>query len=117
MKQQLNLMPLAQQQPGPPINVRFQLVFKATNTPVQCPAFVVPPGASITLRTVNGATVNANECFVAERYALLGTSSQMAFPAGADVSLPWPVQNTAEIFAQGTMGDGLLVMVQLSQIE
>jgi hypothetical protein len=109
-------LPLAQEQPGPSLNLRFQLVFASTGAPVRCPAFTVAPGMVVTLRTINGAQLNTAVCFVADYPEALGTVASVAIPPGADVTLGWPIDNTGDIWAQGTEGDGLLVSIQQSAI-
>jgi hypothetical protein len=109
-------LPLASEQPGPSMNIRFQLVFTDDNGFIQCPGFQVAPGQVVTLRTVNGATLNASTIFVADYPEQLFTSSAFAIPPGADVTVPWPIDNTAQIFAKGDTTDGLLVSIQQASI-
>ena len=112
MAKQKNYVPLlAETQPQPPQNIRFQLIFSATGVAVQCPAFNVAPGWVITLLPINGTGVNANPCSVAEDPGMLNTNSARTLPAGSDVSMGWPTTNTANIYAAGTKGDGLLVVI------
>lgn len=110
-------LPLAQDQPSEPMNIYFQLYFAATSIPYQCPAFRVMPGMVVTLRTANGAGINANPTYIAENPdALFQTNAAFVAPPGADVTVPWPITNTAQIWAGGTQGDGLLVSVQKAQV-
>jgi hypothetical protein len=109
-------LPLAQEQPGPSLNLRFQLVFAVTGQPVQCPGFIVAPGMGVTLYPVNGTAVNTNPCYVADYPEALGTSSAVTLPAGGDVTKGWPVDHTGSIWASGTAGDGLLVTIQMASI-
>jgi hypothetical protein len=112
MTKQKNFVPLlAETQIQPPQNIRFQLKFVTTGLAVQCPAFNVAPGWTVTLLPINGSGVNANPCSVAEDPGMLGTTSARTLPAGSDVSMGWPTVNTANIFASGTAGDGLLVVI------
>jgi hypothetical protein len=103
--------PLIALTPGPGIQVTFQLVFVTTGKVIQCPKFRLQSGMAVTLSPVNGTAVNANPCSVAERAQLVGTSSARMLPAGSDVTIGWTCDNTAQIFAAGTAGDGLLVTV------
>lgn len=96
--------------------VQFQIVFAATNKPQQVPVFQVAPGMSVTVQGINGQAVNANPCYIGEFPESLGTSSSRVVPAGGDVTVPWPVNNTGQIWAQGTAGDGLLVLIQQAQV-
>jgi hypothetical protein len=94
------------------MNIRFQMVFAVADRPYQCPAWIVPPGAVVTLRTVNGNILNTGSVFVAEYPEGLRNGNVMALPPGADVEVSWPVDNTCQIWASGQgPGDGLLVTV------
>jgi len=115
-KQQPITLPLAQEQPGSPFNIRFQLVFPTEGAIVRCPAFRVEPGVIITLKPVNGAIVNVGSCSIAEYPEALNTSSALSLPPAADVTLPWPIENTADIWATGFGNDGILVLIQKAQI-
>jgi len=111
------IMPvLAQMQPRNSLNLSFQLIFAADNQPVNAPAFVVPPGASVTLRSINGSAINAQGCSISDHYEGVGRSGALFLPPGADVSVPWPVDNTNQIWVSGKAGDGLLISVQASQV-
>lgn len=110
-------LPLAQDQPSEPMNIRFQLYFANQGQPYQCPGFRVVPGTVVTLRTANGSVINANPCYIAEDpEALLQTNAAFVAPPGADVTVPWPITNTCQIWATGSAGDGLLVTVQRAQV-
>lgn len=115
------VLPLAQQQPGPSLNIRFQIIFAVPNVAVNVPGFRCAPGTSIELRTTNGITLNTAPVFIAETPEGLGLGTGarggIALPPGADVTLPWPVDNTAEIWCMGgAEGDGLLISIQQASI-
>jgi hypothetical protein len=109
-------LPLAETERGPSLSLSFQLVFKVTGKAMQFPAYRIPPGMSVTLYTVNGGAVNANPSFISLYPEALGTSSGRICPAGADVSVPWNIDNLCELFASGTEGDGMLAVLQLAQV-
>jgi hypothetical protein len=105
-------LPLAQNEPGPPTNLYFQIAFKVTNAIYQGPGFVIPPGCTVTVEPVNGTGLNAQTCFVAPYSAALGTNSARPIVQGTgDVVIPWPVGNLSELYCTGTEGDGLLIKV------
>jgi hypothetical protein len=106
----------AESLPGPPLYVQLQLIFAATNAPQNVPSFVVPPGASVVLFPTTSTGVNAHASYIGEQPELLGTTGSRVLPAGADVSISLPVDNTGKIWAMGTMGDGVLVVVSAPQI-
>ena len=102
---------LTETQPRESINLRFQLIFANTDQPQRCPAFIVAPGLTVTLKGVNGSTANAHNAFAAETpEELLTTQAQLVLPT-ADVQVDYPVDNLAEIWCMGTAGDGLLISV------
>ena len=102
---------LTETQPRESVNIRFQLVFAADNTPIRCPGFIVAPGLTVTLKGVNGVTANAHNAFVGETpEELATTAAQVVLPA-ADVQVNYPVDNLAEIWCMGKAGDGLLITV------
>ena len=107
---------LAELQPQGALNLRFQLVFAVTGQPVNGPGFIVPPGAQVNLRTVNGAAVNANACSIGDYPEQLGTSTAMVLPPGADVTVPWPCNNLSQIWASGTAADGLLITLLVNSV-
>ena len=113
-------LPLAELTPGSSVNLSFQLKFNGNVQ--QFPAFRVPPGMSVLLYSVNGGAVNANGCGICEDPEGLGApggpflSSARVIPAGADVVVPWAIDNLCQIFARGTIGDGLLAVLQLNQV-
>lgn len=102
--------------PGPPLYVQLQILFAVTGTPYQVPSFKVPPGASVTIFPTTSTSLNANICYVGEQPDLLGTTGSRTLPAGADVSIGLQVDDTGKIWAKGTEGDGLLVIVSAPQI-
>lgn len=106
-------LPLAQSEPGPPTNVNFQIVFTTTGKRYQGPGFAVPPGCSVTIEPVNGTTLNADPCYIAQYSDAIGTSAARVIVAGTgDVVVSWPVANLAEIYCSGAAGDGILIKVQ-----
>lgn len=109
-------LPLAESQPGPAVTLTIQIKFTVTGAAVQFPAYRIPPGMSVTLYTVNGNAVNANPSSIALYPEALNTSSGRMCPAGADVSVPWAIDNLCELFASGTAGDGMLAVLQQAQI-
>jgi hypothetical protein len=110
-------LPLAMEQPGSAYMILFQMRFAADNVAQQCPAFRILPGMVVTLRTVNGSVVNANACQIADSpEGAIHSWGGTAIPPGADVTLPWPVENTGQIWAAGEVGDGLLITIQKQQI-
>lgn len=113
MAKQKNLpLPLAQNEPGPPTNLSFQLVFPASGV-AQGPSFVVPPGCSVTCEPVGPAGLNAAACYLAQYYDQLNTSyARIIVPGTGDVVVPWPVANLVQIYAFGEVGQGLLIKVQ-----
>lgn len=107
---------LSEALPGPALYEQFQVIFAATNVPQQVPSFIVPPGASVVLFPTTSTGVNAHASFIADQPELLGTTGGRTLPAGADVSIGLPVDNTGSIWVMGTMGDGVLVVIAASQI-
>jgi len=102
--------------PGPALQVRFKIRFGVTGRAYQCPSFQLAPGMTVTLFPHNDAGVNANACHIADRASLLGTNSARVLPAGPDVSLGYQCNNTGEIWASGTAGDGVLVQIGLNAV-
>ncbi len=107
---------LAESLPGPPLYEQFQIVFAATNVPQNVPSFVVPPGASVTLFPTTSTSLNAHICYIGEQPDQLGTTGSRTLPSAADVSISLQVDNTGKIWAMGTEGDGVLVIVAAPQI-
>ena len=71
---------------------------------------------SVLLYTTNGISVNTNGCFIAQYPEAIGNSSSRCCPPGADVTVPWALDNLNEIYAAGAVGDGLLAVLQLPQV-
>ena len=113
---QKTALPLAELSPGPSLSLSFQIVFAVTGQAVQFPPYRIPPGMSVTLYTLNGSAVNAHSSSIGLYPEALNTSSARIIPAGADVSVPWNIDNLCELFAAGTEGDGLLAVLQLAQV-
>lgn len=114
-------LPLAQFQPHAPLNHFFQVVTGGAGggvTVYQGPSFRVPPGATVTLRPTNGGAVNVNESYVGHYPEQVKNRLCATLPAGADVSLPWPVENLNQIWmmAGGAAPDGILITVQESSV-
>jgi hypothetical protein len=107
----INVPLLAETQPQPPMQVRFQLIFVNPNLPLPCPAFRVAPGQVVQIYPINGQNVNAHPCQIAADPGYLGTPSARTLPAGVDVSTVWPTDNTGKIWAVGSTDDGLLVEI------
>lgn len=112
-------LPLAQLEPHGALNVTFQLNFSASTSryaPLRCPSFHVPPGATVTVRTVSPNTaqsgLNNNAIYVGQSPEELASGGGLVIPPGASVAIPWPVDNTHEIFVWGSVNDGCAVSVQ-----
>jgi hypothetical protein len=103
--------PLIVTTPGQSFQTTFQLVFKVTGQVYRFPSFRIQPGMVVILSPINGGSVNAHPCGVADRASLVGTSSGSILPAAADVSLPWLTDDTGKIFASGQSGDGILLTI------
>ena len=111
-------LPLADQLPRGSMNLRFQMVFANYDAPMQAPGWRVPPGAIVTLRPVNGSRLNTGTIFVSETpEGTLNSTASLALIPGADVAVPWPIDNLAELWAcSQAAGDGLLITVQQQSI-
>ncbi len=116
MTQKAPPLALSESLPGPPLYQQFQIIFAETGLAHQMPSFVVPPGASVTLFPTTSTGLNANVCYIGDQPDLLGTTGSRTLPAGADVSISLQVDNTGKIWASGTAGDGILVIVAAPQI-
>lgn len=88
----------------------YQIVFAATASPVNFPPVIVPSGCSVALRGVNGSTPNLGVAF-AGRYptAVIGGRR---FAITPDTEQSYPANNLAEIWAAGTIGDGLVATIR-----
>lgn len=119
-KDPAHFLPLAQFQPHPPLNFSFQIVFaNATSDPYfawQGPNFQVPDGATVTLRPANGIRLNSQACNVAESPHGCYFTNNLTLAPGADVAVPYPVRNLNEIFAKGTINDGVLIQVTMPSV-
>jgi hypothetical protein len=107
--------PLAQLQPREAINLSAQTILAANNAPQQCPPFVVPAGATVTLRPWGRTGQNTGVINVGKYYEDAQFGSFALIPA-ADVVLPWPVDNTGEIWIMGVANDGVVVSVTANSV-
>lgn len=115
-------LPLAMTEAGPSQSFSFQLLFNSdAYTVQQFPNFRIPPGMAVNLYPINGAKVNSFPCAIAEFPEALGnegnfTSSARVIPPGADVQIPWALDNLNQLHVTGYLGDGLLAVLQLAQV-
>lgn len=103
---------LSEFQPHSPTRIRIQLTIAATGVPQNAPAIPVPPGATVTLtgHKANGAANAANIGVAGYPEAFSSGARQIPpSPPGGDVE--YVCDNTAEIWIQGTAGDGLLLSI------
>jgi hypothetical protein len=103
------VQPLVELQPRAATNIRIPQVLAATGVAQNCPSVPVAPGLTVTLIGVVGQAANAHDVFVASYPEELAAGGGRRVPAGAEVQ--YPVDNTGQIWFQGTAADGLLITV------
>jgi hypothetical protein len=94
-----------------PVNIAFNLVLAADNTPTPCVAFLVPPGTTVRVRAHNGkdegnlkpirVATNAPDALTGP-YELLGPNNEIQFP----------VNNTGNIYICGAKDDGAVITIK-----
>jgi len=102
---------LVESDPRGAINEVVQIIFAATNVPQRFPPLAVPPGVGVSLRGVNGATVNTNDAYVARYQDSLNGAGRMVIAPSFSTSVSYPADNLGQIWCMGTAGDGLLASI------
>jgi hypothetical protein len=97
--------------PGPSLRESIQLIFTETAVPYQAPSFRVQPGMVVILTPYTANRLNTDPVSIADRRTLFQTSYAALLAPAADAELVWPCENTANIWAGGTAGDGLLITI------
>jgi hypothetical protein len=99
---------LAELEPHSAVLASFQIFFAAANTPQNLPAFQMQPGQSAQLVARKGSAVNAGDLRLSNFYEGLAGGYQVLGPGDAVTPT---VDNLAELWAQGAIGDGLLIVI------
>jgi hypothetical protein len=105
---------IPQQQAATPqrsVNFTFTVVIAVTGVPQTVPGLRIPSGSSVQVRPGNGtASANAHGVFVGNhREAVIGNGGMPLAPT--DAAQPFPVDSLAQVWVNGTAGDGIVVMV------
>jgi hypothetical protein len=100
---------LVSSQPRKAINFTIPLIFQATGVPITFPGLIVPEGLSVSLRGATALGVNASIVRVAEnREGLQSGGGRIITP---DTEISFPVDHLGQVWAVGTLNDGLIATI------
>src|SRR5580692_5493237 len=111
--------PLQENTPRPAVNISLQMIFQATNVPQAFGSCEVLPGLAPQLGGSNGSAANAQNAFVAlsPEKLVSGNGRTIVPPSiSAADAVTFAVNNTSQIWAMGTEGDGIQLVIRGTQI-
>jgi hypothetical protein len=98
-------------QPRAAINQTYRMIFAATGVAQVSQNIFVPPNCNVYIRAHNGqAAGNTAPCTVAITREALGTNQGDVITPDTEIS--YPVDNLHQIWAQGTLGDGIIISIR-----
>ena len=92
----------------------YQIVFAATNQPVNFSSVIVPLGCSVSLRGVNGSNPNLGVAFAGPYPAALSSGRRANITP--DTEITYPVDNLNQIWCMGAQNDGLIATIRGSAL-
>jgi hypothetical protein len=99
--------------PRKAINYSMRMIFTASGVPQPSQALRVPANTTVYIRAHNGTpTGNAAPCRVALSAAELSQGSTSGDVITPDTEISYPVDNLCQIWAAGTLGDGIILSIR-----